>query len=65
MADNLEDARRDIEHFIEFSYGATQDLKSPIQNLNSLLTMMEDKNLNEETSKPIIRECDPFGKPNE
>ncbi len=55
MADNLQESQNDLEHFIQFSYSATQDLKAPVQNLNSLLSMIEDRNLNEETARPIVR----------
>lgn len=55
MADNLQEVHKDMEGFIQFSYSTTQDLKPPVQNLKTLLAMLQDRNPNEETTKPVIR----------
>lgn len=41
MADKLQNAQKDIDKFISFSYKSSHDLKAPIENIRSLLAMLD------------------------
>lgn len=55
MANKLQDSQRDIDKFISFSYKSSHDLKAPIENLNSLLEMLEKEKVGGSNYDTILK----------
>lgn len=54
MADRLQDAQKDIDKFISFSYKSSHDLKAPIENLKSLLQMLDKEKVGGSNYETIL-----------
>jgi signal transduction histidine kinase len=55
MADRIEDSQKEINRFIHFSYSTAHDLKAPILNIQSLLTMLEKEKPGSSNYATILR----------
>jgi signal transduction histidine kinase len=55
MADKLEEAQAEINRFTHFSYSTAHDLKAPVNNLKSLIEMLENTKMGDNSFDTVMR----------
>lgn len=55
MADRVQAGQKEIDRYMHFSYSTAHDLKAPIDNLKSLLNMLDKDELGEANFDTILR----------
>lgn len=54
MAEQLKQSQKDIDKFITFSYKSSHDLKAPIENIKSLIGMLEREKIGSSNYETIL-----------
>lgn len=55
MADKIDEGQQEIDRFMHFSYSTAHDLKAPIDNMKSLLDMLDKDEIGEANFDTILR----------
>ncbi|UXX78424.1 HAMP domain-containing histidine kinase [Reichenbachiella carrageenanivorans] len=55
MADRLQDAQEEIERFTHFSYSTAHDLKAPVNNMKSLIEMLENTKMGDNSYDTVLK----------
>lgn len=55
MADSLQAANEEIERFTHFSYSTAHDLKAPVNNMKSLIEMLENTKMGDNSYDTVLK----------
>ncbi|WP_420581534.1 sensor histidine kinase [Reichenbachiella sp.] len=55
MADRLQEAQEEIERFTHFSYSTAHDLKAPVNNMKSLIEMLENTKMGDNSYDTVLK----------
>ncbi|MEO9966592.1 MAG: HAMP domain-containing sensor histidine kinase [Reichenbachiella sp.] len=55
MADRLQTAQEEIERFTHFSYSTAHDLKAPVNNMKSLIEMLENTKMGDNSYDTVLK----------
>lgn len=55
MADRLQAANEEIERFTHFSYSTAHDLKAPVNNMKSLIEMLENTKMGDNSYDTVLK----------